>query len=71
MGQNEVLEKTKAGNREAQEAFLNEGKDSKEGAQWETICKLCDFNPKSNRNCKDTSRMRSIFLQLKQNPLVR
>jgi len=69
--QNEVLAKTKAGNREAQEAFLKESKESKEGAQWETICKLCDFNPKSNRNCKDTSRMRSIFLQLKQNPLVR
>jgi len=67
----QVLEKTKAGNREAEEAFLKDSTESKEGAQWEKICKLCDFNPKSNRNCKDTARMRSIFLQLKQNPLVR
>lgn len=69
--QNEVLAKTRSGNREAQEVFLAENTEQKPGQQWEKICKLCDFNPKNNRNCKDTSRMRSIFLQLKQNPLVR
>jgi len=69
--QNDVLDKNKAGNREAQEDFLKEQSESKPGQQWEKICKLCDFNPKSNRNSKDTSRMRGLFLQLKQTPLVR
>ena len=69
--QNEVLVKNKEANREAQEEFLKECQEQKPGAQWEKICKLCDFNPKSNRNLKDTSRMRSLFLQLKQNPPVR
>lgn len=41
-----------------------------EGREWEEIAKLCDFNPKSTRNSKDTSRMRSIILQLKQTPLA-
>lgn len=69
--QNDVLDKNKTGNREAQEGFLKEQSESKPGQQWEKICKLCDFNPKSNRNSKDTSRMRGLFLQLKQTPLVR
>lgn len=69
--QEEVLTKNKAGNREAQEVFLKDIQEAKPGQQWEKICKLCDFNPKNNRNTKDTARMRSIFLQLKQSPLVR
>jgi len=69
--QNDVLDKNKTGNREAQEDFLKDQSESKPGQQWEKICKLCDFNPKSNRNSKDTSRMRGLFLQLKQTPLVR
>lgn len=39
------------------------------GTEWERIAKLCDFNPKSNRSNRDTSRLRSIILQLKQTPL--
>jgi len=69
--QNDVLSKNKVGNREAQDAMIADQQDSKPGQQWEKICKLCDFNPKNNRNAKDTARMRSIFLQLKQSPLVR
>lgn len=38
------------------------------GQEWERIAKLCDFNPKSSKNTKDVSRMRSIILQLKQTP---
>jgi len=77
--QQEVLANNKAANREAQAEFLKDTQEEKpgvtmttaRGAQWEKICKLCDFNPKNNRNEKDTARMRSIFLQLKQSPLVR
>lgn len=36
------------------------------GTEWERIAKLCDFNPKSAKNTKDVSRMRSVILQLKQ-----
>ena len=38
---------------------------------WERVTKSCDFNPKANKNVKDVGRMRSILLQLKQQPLVR
>jgi hypothetical protein len=41
------------------------------GQEWDRISKLCDFNPKANKNAKDVSRMRSLLLQLKQQPLVR
>jgi len=40
------------------------------GQEWDKISKLCDFNPKANKNQKDISRMRTILLQLKQQPLV-
>ena len=42
-----------------------------QGQNWESVAKLCDFNPKGNKNTKDVSRMRSILLQLKQTPLKR
>lgn len=41
------------------------------GTEWERIAKLCDFNPKTNKASKDVSRMRSIILQLKQQPLTK
>lgn len=38
---------------------------------WDKISKLCDFgNTKVSRNVKDTSRLRTILLQLKQNQAV-
>ena len=36
------------------------------GQPWEKIARLCEFNPKGNKNTKDTSRMRSLLLQMKQ-----
>lgn len=41
------------------------------GHDWERVCRNCDFNPKGTKNNKDVSRMRSIFLQLKQTPLAK
>ena len=44
---------------------------TKPGNEWTKVARLCDFNPKVNKNTKDVSRMRSILLRLKQEPLVR
>ncbi|AWP12300.1 putative clathrin light chain B isoform 2 [Scophthalmus maximus] len=35
------------------------------------VARLCDFNPKTNKQAKDVSRMRSVLISLKQAPLVR
>lgn len=71
----EQLTKTHANNKvnnKAAEAELIASRDSLvAGLEWERVAKLCDFNPKGNKNTKDVSRMRSILLQLKQQPLVR
>ncbi|XP_033217460.1 clathrin light chain isoform X1 [Belonocnema kinseyi] len=68
----EAISKTKANNREtaknAEKQFVAEADEVEPGTEWERIAKLCDFNPKSARTSKDVSRMRSIILQLKQNP---
>lgn len=64
----ELLEKAKKANREAQDMFVEERDDKKPGREWEQICRLCDFSPKGSRNTKDVSRLRSILLQLKQQP---
>ena len=54
--------------RENEDAFVQQRDERKPGGEWERVCRLCDFNPKSSRNCKDITRMRSILLQLKQAP---
>ena len=41
------------------------------GTEWERVARLCDFNPKTNKQAKDVSRMRSVLISLKQTPLVR
>ena len=58
-------------NRQAEKALIEERDDDIAGRDWERVGRLCDFNPKNNKSTKDTSRMRSILLQLKQTPLVR
>ncbi|XP_051834947.1 clathrin light chain B isoform X1 [Antechinus flavipes] len=55
----------------SEEAFLKESKEEVPGTEWEKVAQLCDFNPKSSRQCKDVSRMRSMLISLKQNPLSR
>uniref|UniRef100_A0A8C6TFE3 Clathrin light chain n=1 Tax=Neogobius melanostomus TaxID=47308 RepID=A0A8C6TFE3_9GOBI len=54
--QNEQMEKNKVNN---------------SGTEWERVARLCDFNPKTNKQAKDVSRMRSVLISLKQTPLVR
>ncbi|CAH3143000.1 clathrin light chain B [Pocillopora verrucosa] len=68
----EQLGKTQTSNRADEEAFVADRDDSSTpGHDWERVCRNCDFNPKGTKNTKDVSRMRSIFLQLKQTPLVK
>ncbi|XP_013931258.1 PREDICTED: clathrin light chain A isoform X5 [Thamnophis sirtalis] len=69
--QDEQLQKTKANNRAAEEVFVNDVDDSSPGTEWERVARLCDFNPKSSKQAKDVSRMRSVLISLKQAPLVR
>ncbi|XP_030373376.1 clathrin light chain [Scaptodrosophila lebanonensis] len=66
----ESIAKTKLSSRNAekQAASLENGA-IEPGTEWERIAKLCDFNPKVNKSGKDVSRMRSIYLHLKQNPI--
>lgn len=67
----ESIAKTKSAARSAekQAAALENGGAMEPGTEWERIAKLCDFNPKVNKSGKDVSRMRSIYLHLKQNPI--
>ncbi|XP_018572660.1 clathrin light chain isoform X3 [Anoplophora glabripennis] len=65
----ETIAKTKAANRNAEKQFVAEDNDLEPGTEWERIAKLCDFNPKAKQGSKDVSRMRSIILQMKQNPV--
>lgn len=67
----EQVEKAKLNNRNAEKEWIEERDAETPGQDWERIAKLCDFNPKSTRSTRDTSRMRSIILQLKQSPPVR
>uniref|UniRef100_A0A2I3GTF7 Clathrin light chain n=1 Tax=Nomascus leucogenys TaxID=61853 RepID=A0A2I3GTF7_NOMLE len=54
----------------AEEAFVNDIDESSPGTEWERVARLCDFNPKSSKQAKDVSRMRSVLISLKQAPLV-
>ncbi|XP_038626920.1 clathrin light chain B isoform X2 [Tachyglossus aculeatus] len=69
--QNEQMEKNKVNNRASEEAFLKESKEEAPGSEWEKVAQLCDFNPKSSKQSKDVSRMRSVLISLKQTPLAR
>lgn len=65
----EQIEKAKLNNRNAEKEWVAERDAESPGQEWERIARLCDFNPKSSRSTKDTTRMRSIILQLKQSPI--
>lgn len=55
--------------RNAEKQFVAEDDEIQPGTEWERIAKLCDFNPKAKPGSKDVSRMRSMILQMKQNPV--
>lgn len=59
--------------RNAEKEFIAD-RDAEKGDKtenWEKITKLCDFsNTKVSRNVKDTSRLKTILLQLKQNQVT-
>ncbi|XP_068443179.1 clathrin light chain B isoform X1 [Clinocottus analis] len=55
----------------SEEDFLTEDNSDNPGSEWERVARLCDFNPKTNKQAKDVSRMRSVLISLKQTPLVR
>lgn len=69
--QAEQVEKHKKNNRVAEAEFVKERDETTPGNEWERISRLCDFNPKNNKNTKDVSKLRSLLLQLKQNPVNR
>ena len=64
----EQLEKTKSDNRAEEKTFIAKTDAIEPGTEWERVNSLCEFNVKNSKNSKDMSRMRSILLQLKQNP---
>ncbi|TRY72035.1 hypothetical protein TCAL_01127 [Tigriopus californicus] len=64
----DTLNQTKNENRATEQNFVAEMNEITPGTEWERVHKLCDFNQKTSRNHKDTSRLRSILLQLKQTP---
>jgi len=66
--QEDTTKKSKKGNRDAEREFVQQRDSDKPGEEWERVARLCDFNPKSAKGTKDVSRLRSIILQLKQNP---
>lgn len=65
----DLIAKTRSANRNAEKQFVADDDEIEPGTEWERIAKHCDFNPKASKGSKDVSRMRSIILQLKQNPL--
>ncbi|XP_034250525.1 clathrin light chain B isoform X2 [Thrips palmi] len=65
----DLIAKTRSANRNAEKQFVADDEEIEPGTEWERIAKHCDFNPKASKGSKDVSRMRSIILQLKQNPL--
>ncbi len=56
----------RAASETAEKEFESSTHEITPGTEWERVAKLCDFNPKSARNVKDISRLRSVILQLKQ-----
>jgi len=68
----EALEKQRQLNLENEQSFIDERESrSKEGSgeiDWCKVSNLCDFNNK-NKKSKDTTRMKSLFLQMKGDQL--
>lgn len=57
-------------NSNAEKEFIaDRDSEGDKSENWDKISKMCDFSIKNTRNIKDTSRLRSILLQLKQTNL--
>lgn len=67
----EQVAKTRQANRSAEKELVADTGKMEPGTEWERIAKLCDFNPKTAKSSRDISRMRSIILQVKQNPPIK
>jgi len=67
----EQVAKTRQANRTAEKELVADTAKIEPGTEWERIAKLCDFNPKTSKSSRDISRMRSIILQVKQNPPIK
>ncbi|KAK4314689.1 hypothetical protein Pmani_014027 [Petrolisthes manimaculis] len=67
----EQVAKTRQANRSAEKELVADTCKMEPGTEWERIAKLCNFNPKTSKSSRDISRMRSIILQVKQNPPVK
>ncbi|KAG7172598.1 Clathrin light chain-like [Homarus americanus] len=67
----EQVAKTRQANRSAEKELVADTGKIEPGTEWERITKLCNFNPKTSKSSRDISRMRSIILQVKQNPPVK
>lgn len=51
--------------RKAEEDFISDREALKDGAEWERIAKLCEFNAKSSKTSSDLSRLKTLLLKLK------
>ena len=63
-----LRETNRAAMESAEKTFVAQIEPIQPGSEWDRVSKLCDFNPKTSKNVKDVSRMRSIILQLKSSP---
>ena len=60
---------TNRADQKASEASISEA--LKPGANpWERVVELIDTNAQATDDCRDTSRMRSLLIQLKSNPIA-
>ncbi|KAI3386308.1 hypothetical protein SNEBB_010094 [Seison nebaliae] len=67
----EQIEKKAELNLLEQNDFIESNKKSNtEGIDWKDVVKFCEFNSKVTKNEKDTSRLRSLLLNLKDAPLA-
>jgi len=64
----EKLDKAMKRNRTQEQEFATDRDSTPAGQEWERVAKLIEFNPKSARASKDLSRMRTILLQMKNQP---
>eukprot|EP01147_Barroeca_monosierra_P002356 gene2356-5315_t len=56
-------------NKKEEEAYVNARDDTNPKNAWQRVAALVEFSSKASRSTRDTSRMRSVLLQLKQHGL--